>query len=112
MRGAREYYSLFKNGETIGKLRIRCGSHARGAYFHVYVVDGNESVEVYGILGGQPGWTEYYGWLKEGKWVDDFNALVSNRKAIKEMQGKNDKKEAKRAKEKQEKKENEILESY
>ena len=56
---------------------LSSGHHARGKYFHIYVMpEGGEpshyghapdgSVEVYGILGGQPGWTEYYGWLHAG----------------------------------------------
>jgi hypothetical protein len=53
-------------------------SHARGKNFHIYLVEDNKlsddmlkekAFEVYGILGGQNGWTEYYGWLHEGNWV-------------------------------------------
>ena len=38
------------------------------------------AVEVYGITGGQPGWTETYGWLHRGKWEQDFAALVEKRR--------------------------------
>ena len=39
------------------------------------------SVEVYGMTGGQRGWTETYGWLHKGKWQDDFEAIVRERSA-------------------------------
>ena len=35
---------------------------------------------MYGITGGQPGWTETYGWLHRGKWEQDFAALVAQRR--------------------------------
>mgnify|MGYP001601647952 FL=1 len=74
MNGARELGKLFGQGEfRSGKLLIVSGKHARGRYFHIYTVgDDGSKTEVYGILGGQPGWTEYYGWLHKGKWQDDF----------------------------------------
>ena len=31
---------------------------------------------MFGILGGHPGWTEWYGWLKEGPWGNDFRQIV------------------------------------
>jgi hypothetical protein len=86
MNGAREYAQLFGTG-TYGKLYIDSGQHARGYYFHIWVLpegvkdlDRSRCVEVFGILGGHPGWTEWYGWLHRGKWVEDFNDLVVQRK--------------------------------
>ena len=93
MRGAREYANLFDTGQY-GRLYISVGRHARGRTFHIYVLPDGEravgngngnaplnanAVEVYGVLGGQPGWTEFYGWLHSGKWCDDFHALVLKR---------------------------------
>lgn len=93
MRGAREYAELFK-AEQHGRLYLLPGSHARGRTFHIWVLPADRAVtnedpwrvpgavEVYGILGGQPGWTEYYGWLHRGKWEDDFAKIVATRKAV------------------------------
>ena len=92
MNGAREYAQLFCDAEQHGRLLISSGSHARGKYFHVWAMpEGGVpncyghapagSVEVYGIKGGQPGWTEYYGWLHAGPWQADFATIVGKRRA-------------------------------
>jgi len=89
MKGAKEYADLFETGQY-GKLYITVGTHARGKTFQIYVLpegvnvpDGTfnpcgccDAVEVYGIIRGQPGWTEEYGWLHKGKWCEDFEELV------------------------------------
>jgi hypothetical protein len=87
MRGARKYHKYFHKGQY-DRLYIYPGSHARGKTFHIYVLpEGvkakpneapwtiNGAVEVYGVLGGFNGWTEYYGWLHKGKWQEDFESL-------------------------------------
>lgn len=94
MRGAREYTQLFPTGQY-GRFYLTSGSHARGSTFHIQILPegetaipngpnnlclNKEAVEVYGITGGQPGWTETYGWLHNGKWVEDFEQLVQQRK--------------------------------
>lgn len=94
MKGADEYAKLFETGQR-GRLYIVSYSHARGPCFHIFVLpDGEKAipngtsnaplnkngVEVYGITGGHPGWTETYGWLHHGKWVDDFDTLVGEAK--------------------------------
>lgn len=92
MKGADEYYDLF-NGKSrvIGRLYLQVHAHARGKCFEIFVLpEGAEltkhghappgSVEVYGMTGGQRGWTETYGWLHKGKWQDDFEAIVSERR--------------------------------
>jgi 6-phosphofructokinase len=65
-------------------------------------------LEVYGIIGGQPGWTEYYGWLVKGNWnkyIEEY--FVSLRKLIDEAKEKKQKtmikKNKKLSKENQEK---------
>ncbi|MGO4524769.1 hypothetical protein AB4097_07875 [Microvirga sp. 2MCAF35] len=94
MNGAREFAQLFQTGQH-GRLYLVSSSHGRGKTFHVYVLpEGVEAkpnhncaplnvdaVEVYGITGGQPGWTETYGWLHKGRWQDDFAKLVAERRA-------------------------------
>lgn len=90
MNGAREYASLFQTGQY-GRLYFEVGSHARGKTFHIYVLPGDveitdtrqfnnirnsQVVEVYGVTGGQPGWTESYGWLYVGPWQQEFQKLV------------------------------------
>ena len=48
--------------------------HARGKTFKIWIYktkdikDTDEYLEVYGITGGQSGWTETYGWLCHGEW--------------------------------------------
>ena len=94
MKGAREYADLFETGQY-GKLYITSGYHARGKTFHIQILPEGEkaksncshnpclnkdAVEVYGILGGHPGWTEYYGWIHQGPWVKDFEDLVAQKK--------------------------------
>lgn len=94
MRGAREYANMFKTGQY-GRLYLVSGSHARGNTFHIFVLPPNEpaipnhgnaplntaAIEVYGIINGQPGWTENYGWLHEGRWIEDFGILCAARKS-------------------------------
>jgi hypothetical protein len=75
-----------------GRLYLVRGEHARGKTFHIWVLPTAEpvagmpwsvkdAVEVYGITGGQPGWTETCGWLHRGKWEQDFAALAEARRA-------------------------------
>lgn len=95
MKGADEYCKLFKEAEQIGRLYLLPGSHARGKTFRIYVLPEEEkaipnghinppsnknAVEVYGIISGNPGWTESYGWKHEGKWIQDFNEIVEQRR--------------------------------
>ena len=95
MQGAREYAKLFETGQY-GRLYIVSGGHTRGTTFHLYVLPIGEvaksngpnnppicedAVEVYGIIGGNPGWTETYGWLHMGKWTRDFETMVAVRQA-------------------------------
>lgn len=93
MQGTRQYADLFETGQY-GRLYITSGKHARGKTFHIQVLPegiearGNgpnslgiheEAVEVFGITGGQPGWTETYGWLHKGPWQEDFQRLVDEK---------------------------------
>ena len=76
MNGAKEYALLFDSGRY-GAFRIYSGEHARGRYFHLFLVTSIGETEVYGITGGHPGWTERYGWLHDGPWIEDFMAMVN-----------------------------------
>ena len=93
MKGARKFAKLFDT-DQYGKLYIVSGDHARGRTFRIQVLPkgviakkngaGNlclntDAVEVYGVVSGNPGWTEEYGWLHEGKWQDDFQQLVEEK---------------------------------
>lgn len=95
MVGANFYANIFKSGQH-GRLYFQVGEHARGKTFQIYVLPEGEAaiapypfnpphnpnaVEVYGIVSGQPGWTEVYGWLHQGPWVKDFELLVAQRVA-------------------------------
>jgi len=99
MKGSREFAEFFKTGQY-GKLYIVSGTHARGTTFRIQILPDGEkakpngsgnlclntnAVEVYGIVSGQPGWTESYGWLYHGKWEDDFNSLLKAAIEKKEM---------------------------
>lgn len=94
MLGAQQYATLFKTGQY-GRLYIVSGDHARGLTFHIQVLPESEeaipngpqnlclnknAVEVYGIIAGRAGWTESYGWLHKGAWVDVFNMLVKEKR--------------------------------
>jgi len=90
MKGASSFTKLFETGQY-GKLYISTHTHARGSTFRIYIlpegvtITGNitecpDAVEVYGVTGGQPGWTETYGWLHEGPWQLDFYKLVNKKK--------------------------------
>lgn len=111
MNGARERVILLNQGIALGivkkingygiyrfnNLIFNISYHARGTTLHIYVVDNDfdeslvkytclnqNDLEVFGITGGQPGWTETYGWLHKGKWIDSFNDLldmIKDRKA-------------------------------
>ncbi len=95
MKGADKYCGVFKTAEQIGRLYILPSSHARGATFRVYVLPkgvdviengghnpplNRDAIEVYGVTCGQRGWTEEYGWLNKGKWIDDLEAIYEERK--------------------------------
>ncbi len=95
MEGANEFCKVFKKAEQIGQLYILPSSHARGPTFRIYVIPNGEdviengginpplntnSIEVYGAISGQLGWTETYGWKHSGKWVADFNKIFNKRK--------------------------------
>lgn len=94
MKGARHYAQLFETGQY-GRLYITSGSHARGLTFRIQVLPQGEqakgngrnnlclnpdAVEVYGIISGNPGWTEEYGWKYRGPWIEDFQDLVVKQK--------------------------------
>jgi hypothetical protein len=95
MKGAREYADLFKKSGQKDKLVWIVGSHARGKTFRLYILPEGEkarwatffhenppintnAVEVYGVVSGNPGWTEEYGWLHYGQWQRDFEDLVDD----------------------------------
>ena len=93
MKGADEYYDLFKGrSQQFGRLYLQASKHARGKCFEIKMmpegmigsgdsVSGHNVVEVYGVVSGQRGWTEAYGWIHKGKWQDDFFAIVERKKA-------------------------------
>ena len=94
MNGADEYCEVFQVAEQVGRLYLLPWQHARGATFHIYVLPKGEKViengginpplnkdcvEVYGVISGNPGWTETYGWIHKGKWQEDFETLYQQR---------------------------------
>jgi hypothetical protein len=104
MKGADEYAYLFETGQY-GKLYFVSYHHARGRTFQIFVLPEGEdaipngpgnaplnqnAVEVYGITSGQPGWTETYGWLHNGPWINDFaNLVAKKRQEIEQRNNKN-----------------------
>lgn len=109
MRGARDFAHVFTKPEQIGKLFVLPGKHARGVTFKIYVIPEGEfagvsnlsaipsnpkAVEVFGVVGGELGWTESYGWKYKGPWEHDFMVVFNERynaakarKLTKEKQG-------------------------
>lgn len=76
-----------------GPLYIVSGSHARGKTFHAYLLDPGQELppnprsgpnnrhpdlrddqEIYGVVRGQRGWTEEYGWIETHPGVQDGSA--------------------------------------
>ena len=101
MKGADKYCRLFRKAEQIGRLYFLPHYHARGETFHIYVLPEGEkviengginaplnkgAVEVYGIVAGNPGWTEKYGWLHDGAWQDDFMTICEEKKQELQLQ--------------------------
>ena len=105
MQGAREYVDIIQSGVRHGivqnltgygwykykNLLMLIGSHARGKTLEISVVDIDkfntardikfyslncEKLEVYGVVSGQRGWTEVYGWLHDGRWKDLFGEML------------------------------------
>lgn len=124
MIGANEYYDLFDGkSQQIGRLFLQCRTHARGKCFEIFLlpegaeikgsrISGKDNVCIYGVTGGQLGWTETYGWLHTGKWKDDFLAIVEDRK-IKKQAAEIKKKIDKEVKAEEEKKRiNNLLSTY
>ncbi len=83
---------LFQS-QQYGPLYIVSGRHARGRTFYAYLLepgqvlatstrqgpnnkhpDLHENQEVFGVVRGQPGWTEEYGWKQEHPAVQDGSA--------------------------------------
>ena len=96
MNGAREYCKLFRKAQQIGRLYMIPSHHARGKTFRIYVLPEGEkviengginppcnvdAVEVYGVIGGQRGWSESYGWLHRGPWQADFFSMCDTLRA-------------------------------
>ena len=61
--------------------------HARGKTLDIYIVkneddlrknglNGCDSLKVYGMVSGQCGWTEKYGWIVEGSWCKFINDIL------------------------------------
>lgn len=82
---------LFES-QCFGPLYIVSGRHARGRTFYAYLLDPGQTLkpspyggnnrhpdlrddqEIFGIVRGQPGWTEEYGWKMEHPSVQDGSA--------------------------------------
>lgn len=124
MKGAKEYANLFKTAQY-GRLYIVSGFHARGKTFQIWVLpEGlseasgrsyplcSDAVEVYGVIGGNPGWSEQYGWLHKGKWQQDFKLLCEEKKKEQAEHQKSNKAKAQEAAEEEQKRVQELLNHY
>lgn len=100
MNGAREYSELFATGQH-GRFYFVSSSHARGNTFRVFLLprdtiaipngDNNpplnsDIVEIYGVVSGNSGWNEEYGWIHHGPWERDFDCIVDNKRTELERQ--------------------------
>ena len=61
--------------------------HARGRTLDIYLIEDEDvlrenglfycdKVKVYGMVSGQPGWTDKYGWIIEGNWCEYINGIL------------------------------------
>lgn len=89
MKGAKEYAELFGKSVVWGKLFLRVGGNVtKGKTFRIYVLCGDatvwadeEAIEVYGnITAGKPTLVVEFGWLRQGKWVKDFEEIVAKQR--------------------------------
>jgi hypothetical protein len=125
MHGATEYYNLFdRKSQQIGRLFLQLHSHARGKCFQIillpdgveiegdYAIGTKDSVEVYGVTGGQPGWTEEYGWLHKGQWQDDFYQIVEQKRIEKKASEKQHTEKMKATEIEKKEKTDKLLSSY
>jgi hypothetical protein len=100
MKGARAYYDIITNavrrnlgnlkqvgdGYLNGNVLYVTSSHARGTQFFICLVDNTEEIsqdncfKVYGIISGNPGWTECYGWIHNGNWNEPILNYLENLK--------------------------------
>lgn len=71
-------WGLGKEVYINGNVLYALNDHARGNCFHIYLIEDNalddkglvsQAFEVYGVVKGNRGWTEEYGWLRKGSWV-------------------------------------------
>lgn len=94
MQGTKRLHNAFNKAEQIGRLYFLPHYHARGNTFRIYILpEGEEvienhginpplnkdAVEVFGVNSGNPGWTESYGWLHAGPWVQDVETICAER---------------------------------
>lgn len=83
----------FFETQRYGPLYIVSGSHARGRTLHAFLLDPGQELtpnprsgtnnrhpslrddqEIYGVVQGQRGWTEEYGWIQDHPHVQDGSA--------------------------------------
>lgn len=124
MKGADRYYNLFGKSQQLGRLFLQLSKHARGKCFEIFVLpDGvtvdrpniegiGSAVVVYGVVRGQRGWTEEYGWIHEGKWKDDFLEIVRKKDAEREQTSRKDEEIKASQKKAEEERISNLLESY
>lgn len=84
MNGAREYNRIISEAYRLnigglektdrtnhfrkGNVIFIIGEHARGKTFKIELDDGSSQLPVYDVINGHPGWTEEYGWIRQGTW--------------------------------------------
>ena len=78
---------FFKHEEKIGKLFIKKTRHTVGNTLQIFVLPSEDAdythpdaVEGYGIISGNKGWDEVYGWIHQGPWVTVFEKIFESRK--------------------------------
>lgn len=67
----------YGNGYKYKNIIFVLSEHARGKTLKIWIYENEniidplkeDNLEVYGVISGQPGWTESYGWIIEGSWV-------------------------------------------
>lgn len=84
----RDTYPGYGNAIIRNNIIIASGDHARGRTVHIFLVDNEDYIgniincpgklEVYGVVSGQPGWNEEYGWIHSGSWVKVIERIIDN----------------------------------
>lgn len=119
MEGCEEFCRYIPTGQY-GRLYCVNSSHGRGKTFEIVLLPPGEApllngssnpplnrngVTVFGVISGNPGWDETYGWLHEGPWQQEiqrvYDYFVELERKMNEEREKEDRRKAEELKRRQ-----------